>query len=197
MIRRHVLAVLLALVALLLLALLALWVNSSGALRHMRWQPPAPQIFDYAATVPALPDPAAADTRRFVALLERPLFSPTRRPPPPVPKEDAPANDVMASARLTGLFEGAGDGGVIVLLDGKPRRVRLHEAVEGWQLTAVVSVVVSAAQSVLRASGSEPAPFDVLLDRCPASLATVRRPSGRTGPPGSAGRSLLPRAGGV
>ena len=137
MIRRHALALLLALVALLALALLALWVTPAGQLRHMRWHAPAPQTFDYAAMVPALPNPAAADTRRFVALLERPLFSPTRRPPPPKPREDAPANDLMASARLLGLFEGAGDGGVIVLLDGKPRRVRLHEAVEGWQLTAV------------------------------------------------------------
>ncbi len=135
--KRHVLHVLLALVALLALALLALWVTPSGALRHLRWQPPAAQSFDYAAVVPALPDPAAADTRRFVALLDRPLFSLTRRPSPPEPVEDAAPSDAMGSARLLGLFEGKGDGGVIVLLDGKPRRVRLHERVDGWQLSAV------------------------------------------------------------
>ena len=121
----------------LALALTAFWLSPSGELRHMRWQAPAPQTFDYAAMVPLLPDPAAADTRRFVALLERPLFSPTRRPPPPVPKEDAPATDALAAARLLGLFEGSKDGGVIVQIGGKPRRVRLNEDVDGWKLTAV------------------------------------------------------------
>ena len=29
------------------------------------------------------------------------------------------------------------DGGAIVLIDGKPRRVRLNEVVEGWKLSAV------------------------------------------------------------
>lgn len=135
--RRHALPVLIALVALLALALLALWVSPSGELRHVRWRAPAPQTADYAAMVPALPEPAAADTRRFVALLERPLFSPTRRPPPPKAAEEGTPSDAMGAARLLGLFEGKDDGGAIIQIDGKPRRVRLHEAVEGWQLSAV------------------------------------------------------------
>lgn len=135
--RRHALPVLIALVALLALALLALWVSPSGELHHVRWRAPAPQTADYAAMVPALPEPAAADTRRFVALLERPLFSPTRRPPPPKAAEEGTPSDAMGAARLLGLFEGKDDGGAIIQIDGKPRRVRLHEAVEGWQLSAV------------------------------------------------------------
>lgn len=136
--KRHAFAVLLALVALLALTLTALWISPAGELRHVRWRPPAPQSADYASMLPALPGPAAADSRRFLALLDRPLFSPTRRPPPPAPREEAPvANDLMAGASLTGLFEGRGDGGAIVLIDGKPRRVRLNEVVEGWKLTAV------------------------------------------------------------
>lgn len=125
----------------LLLALLlaALWLTPQGTLRGVHWPVPpavAPQL-GRADEVP-LPAPAAVNDSRFLATLERPLFSPTRRPAPlSKPAQESAPSDAMGGARLLGLFEGAGDGGVIVLIDGKPRRVRLHEAVEGWQLTAV------------------------------------------------------------
>lgn len=135
--KRHVFALLLMLVALLALALAALWVTPSGQWRHVRWQAPEAQMADYASMVAELPAPASADTRRFVTMLERPLFSPTRRPPPVTPKEGTSSADAMGNAQLVGLFEGAKDAGALVRIDGKIRRMRLNELIDGWTLSAV------------------------------------------------------------
>jgi hypothetical protein len=141
-INRHALQALIALDVLLALALAALWLTPQGQPRNLQWQPPAAQTADYAAMVPALPGSAPADTRQFIALLERPLFSVTRRPPPPPPPPEPVTKvpeppDTLATARLLGTFTGAGEGGVIIDLAGKQRRVHLREQLEGWTLSAV------------------------------------------------------------
>ncbi|MCD6663082.1 MAG: hypothetical protein LT082_06755 [Comamonas sp.] len=135
--KKHALPVLAALNVALALVLAALWLGTDGRLRHVHWQRPAPQTSDYAALVPQLPGVAPADTGPFIGLLERPLFSPTRRPPPPASSKDREQGPDSGLGELSGIIEGQGAGGAIVQIGGKARRVQLHESVEGWTLSAV------------------------------------------------------------
>ena len=81
--KRHVLTLLLLTNAALVLVLAFLWLAPDGSLRNVRWEPPVPVTSDYLQMLPVLPERSRVDTSRFMALLERPLFSLTRRPPPP------------------------------------------------------------------------------------------------------------------
>ena len=120
--------------------LLWLWVDPQGGLRNVHWQPPAP-------IKPALDSPSAASaalrdagTGRVVALLERPVFSSTRRPPlPPVVAKvvPPPPPDPLNTLHLYGMFSGAEGGGVIARVDGKMRRVKISEPVGDWKLKAI------------------------------------------------------------
>lgn len=81
-----------------------------------------------------------ADASRFMAILDRPVFSPTRRPPPPPPppKVVVPVRpDPLDSIHLYGLFSGAGGGGVIARVEGKTRRIKVSEAVGDWSLKEI------------------------------------------------------------
>lgn len=134
----YALLVLGALCAALALALGGLWVGRDGQLRHTHWQAPAPVTADFAQMLPPLAEPTRVPTARFMALLERPLFSPSRRPPPPPPPPAPPAPvDVFANTQLHAIYAGEQISGVILHMGGKSRRVRLNEAVNGWVLTAV------------------------------------------------------------
>lgn len=116
------------------------WVDPQGGLRNVHWQPPAP-------IKPALDSPSAASaalrdagTGRVVALLERPVFSPTRRPPlPPVVAKvvPPPPPDPLNTLHLYGMFSGSEGGGVIARVDGKMRRVKISEPVGDWKLKAI------------------------------------------------------------
>lgn len=150
--KRHVLLLLVLINAVLVLGLASLWVTPDGRLRNMRWQPPAPVMSDYLQMLPALPERARVDTSRFMVLLERPLFALTRRPPPPPPPPVAvvePPPDNLSTARLSGIFMGAGTGGAIIHIAGKNRRVRLNESVDGWVLQSIEG------RSVTFASGGQ------------------------------------------
>lgn len=120
-----------------------LWITPQGQLRDaVRWTEPAALRTDYAAMVPAVPATAEPDTRRFLAVLDRPLFSLTRRPPlpppPPKPVEAPPPPDNLSSARLQAIVEVPGEGGsVILLIAGKSQRVRLNGVVDGWTLKSI------------------------------------------------------------
>lgn len=125
------------------------WVTPDGQLRNMRWQPPEPVKVDLQALLPALPGQGQADTSQFLGMLERPLFSPTRRPPPPPPppKADVPEPvNRFAQAKLTGVFEGAGVGGIIINYDGKDRRVPLNGMLDGWKLQSVTGAQATFSQ---------------------------------------------------
>lgn len=135
--KRHVLAVLCLVNALLALGLAALWFQPDGSLRNAHWQTPAPVNADYLTMVPSLPARKPLETSRLVAMLERPLFSPTRRQPPPVVPEAPIPVDNLSTARLLGVFEGAQASGAILQVAGKNRRVRLNESVDGWVLQSV------------------------------------------------------------
>lgn len=159
------------------------WLPSAGRTERMHWRSPAPVIPDI--SIPASePDGATAgsDTMSTAYLMaqmqERPLFRIDRRPyvppppPPPVAKEEPPPRDSWSTAKLTGLFQGDVSG-AIVLLDGKERRMRLGDTIEGWRLERIEPrrlVIVRGAQQ-----------RDIELKRAvltdaPPSAASVRRP---------------------
>lgn len=143
--KRHALRVLLLLNAGLALLLLWMWVSPDGAIRNIHWQPPEPRKVDLEGLVPVVPAVGSTDTRAFVAMLDRPLFSGTRRPPPPPPPPAAnePPPDNLSSARLSGVYSGEGQGGVIIQVAGKQRRLRLNDNVDGWVLTSIQDRVVT------------------------------------------------------
>jgi len=138
MMKRYALHIIVAINLGLALVLAAMWFQRDGSLRHTRWIPPSARTMDLAGLLPALPGVVSADTSQFIAMLDRPLFSPTRRPPPPPPPPQAEAPpDHLSTAKLSGTYAGDGVGGVIISIDGKSRRVLLNQAVEGWTLKSV------------------------------------------------------------
>lgn len=136
--RRQVLPLLVVLNLALAGVLAWLWFTPDGELRDVRWQPPQPVP---PALADAKPLPAFdVDVARYVATVERPLFVPSRRPPPK-PQDVAaapPPPDPLPNIRLLGLYGKADAGGMIASVDGKVRRVRVGDAVAGrWTLKAL------------------------------------------------------------
>jgi hypothetical protein len=149
--RRNALPLLVVLNLLLLGAIAWIWITPGGELRNMHWQPPSPVKVDLHALFPSLPGPGQSDTSQFLRMLERPLFSVTRRPPPPPPppKVESPEPvNWFAQAKLTGVYEGQAGGGIIIFYEGKDRRVALNGYLDGWKLQSV-----SGAQASFEKSG--------------------------------------------
>ncbi|MGD9945816.1 MAG: hypothetical protein AB7L76_21365 [Burkholderiaceae bacterium] len=100
--------------------------------------PPDPSSLRPASTRP----PPRAGVMELAETVERPLFSPTRRPPPPppppAPPEPQPEPDPLANLVLLGLY-GSGEkgGGAILRADGKVVRVQVGGQVGGWRLVSV------------------------------------------------------------
>ncbi|CAN7232285.1 hypothetical protein [Acidovorax sp. LjRoot117] len=138
--KRTVLLTLVLINVALVMVLAGLWVTPKGQLRNVHWEAPRAQKADYVAMLPRLSDAAPVDTGLFVAILERPLFSVTRRPPPPPPPPEptTPALvDNLSSARISGIFQGPSGASIIINIAGVDRRVRLNESIEGWVLQSV------------------------------------------------------------
>ena len=140
--KQHTIRVLIALSLVLLLALAWLWFDTDGKPRNVHWQPPSPHKPDFAGMIPPLPQQDPADLNRFVATLERPLFSPSRRPPPPPPPPvvapPPPPPDPLANIHLFGVFaEDEGTGGIIARIDGKPRRININGNIGAWTLKSI------------------------------------------------------------
>lgn len=136
--KRHALQLLAGLNALLLCILVACWVTPSGALRGTTWAAPAPRLTDFASQLPTLPGPMPADIASFVGLLERPLFSPTRRPPAATSQGAPEAKvDNLSTAKLTGIFNSPGASGLIMRMGDKDMRVQLHQSLDGWTLKSL------------------------------------------------------------
>lgn len=98
------------------------------------------------AIAAARAEPRAA-AERFDATLQRPLFSPTRRPPPPpaviaapsITAAVAPPAAPPPNVALSGVIVGAG-GGVALLrrpTDPVPARVALGAKVDGWTVAEI------------------------------------------------------------
>ena len=140
--RQHGIRILVAAALVLAFVLGWMWVDSKGQPRNVHWQPPEPLKPDFSGMIPPLPEQKPVDLGRFVATLERPLFSPSRRPPPPPPPPappppPPPPPDPLATVHLYGVFAGDDGGGIIVRVDGKPRRVRISERIGAWTVTDI------------------------------------------------------------
>jgi hypothetical protein len=138
-IRRYSLWLLVALNILLALEAAHLWVNRQGQLRNWLWSEPAAQkiTLDRIALTHGTQG-GDADLTRFVQILDRPLFSVTRRPPPPPPPPPPPKPvDPLADVELVGAVEQGAEGSVLVRLGGKVKRLRIGDAVGEWRLAEV------------------------------------------------------------
>ena len=199
--------VLLVLVNVLLAVLVAwLWVDSQGRLRAIHWQPPVaikPELGGLSAASTRMED---ADIGRFMAILDRPVFSPSRRPPPPPPppKVVEPVRpDPLDTIHLYGLFNGSGGGAVIAQVEGKIRRIKVSEPVGDWNLKEIrardvvfarggQTRVVPLVQAKQGAAGT-PAPrpafsAPVWPGAAPVAPPSAAPPAGAQQPPGSAAR---------
>lgn len=129
----------LVLVNLLAMAGLAsLWIDKNGAPRNTTWTAPAP-VKPVISPLSESTNPSnnSNDASQFAATLERPIFTPDRRPPPPVlAPPPPPPSDPLADVRLLGLF--AGDaGGVLIKSEERVRRVALHQKLGDWTLESI------------------------------------------------------------
>lgn len=121
-----------------LAGLAALWVDHDGELRNTDWIAPAPITAESGAH-PYFQQPTAvmSDPGIFLATLERPLFAPDRKqPPPPPPPAPPPAPDSLADARLLGVITGS-SGAVLVRSEGRVRRIILNQPLGEWVLISV------------------------------------------------------------
>jgi general secretion pathway protein N len=130
---------LLVLLILLLTAGLAwMWFDEHAQLRQLAWAPPKPLAPDI--KVPAGPpktDSTAGEASPYAVILERPIFAPDRRQPPPPPPPAPPTPpDPMASIQILGVFSGERPG-ILARVDGKVRRVKITEAIGPWTLKSI------------------------------------------------------------
>ncbi len=116
-----------------------------AALRHTaHWQapPPKPPVLSQSTAAQQLQN-ASATAGNYAAITERPLFWPSRRPPPPeVVQAPQPVVDFLKNAELLGTFTSQQGGGAILRLSkkGKVIRIQQGETVNGLTLVAVNSV---------------------------------------------------------
>ncbi|EHL24491.1 hypothetical protein KYG_02437 [Acidovorax sp. NO-1] len=141
--------VLLAVNAALALGMAALWFTPEGQVRGTAWTAPAAVVPEIAPPS-GIAAPKAADVSRFLAVLERPLFSPNRRPPPPPAptKADAPPEpDPLANIQLQGVYStDDGGGGIFARVDGKDRRIAVGTALGGWTVRGIDGLNVTFAK---------------------------------------------------
>jgi hypothetical protein len=132
---------LLAFINMVLAAALAwMWFDPEGQLKNTHWIVPAARPPDFAGMLPKVERPQGGEVGRFVATLDRPLFSPTRRPPPPVIITAAPPPpppDPLNNTQLLALIAGPQSGAIVARVDGKVRRVRLNEKIGDWTIQSV------------------------------------------------------------
>lgn len=117
--------------------LAAAWGGLGEGARLEAWQAPTPVRPDLGP--PPRATEVAASSPLALQLLERPLFSPTRRPPPPPPPPESvapPPPDPIEQARVLGLVGGKA-GTVVLWVEGSVRRLRLGDALGGWTLSRV------------------------------------------------------------
>ncbi len=212
MMKRYALNLLLLLNATLALVLAWMWFAPDGSLRNAHWTAPPPRTANYSAMLPPLPGIASADTSQFIAMLDRPLFSSSRRPPPPPPppppaQAQAPV-DNLSTARLSGLFFGDGVGGIIINIAGKHRRVRLNEGVDGWLLKSIQERSVTFARggesrtlplprgALTTYTGLAPAPGQAAMNLATPGVSplTPAAPSGGAAGAGAPAGAAPPRA---
>lgn len=122
-------------------SLLALWVDHQGRIRRIHWTPPAPLPLDANAMVATLPARGEINPTYLLQTLERPVFSPSRRPPPPPPPPEPTkaeeSTPPLTDVHVFGLYGSDRSGGAILRVDGKNQRVAVNESVKGWRLVSI------------------------------------------------------------
>ena len=92
-----------------------------------------------AAVLPALPEYDPPPINQFAAAVERPLFSPDRRPPAETPSVVVASADQALTATLSGIL--FADSGSVALLtavgDSTPVRVSQGDEYLGWRLSRI------------------------------------------------------------
>jgi hypothetical protein len=176
-------------------SVLALNLVLAGALAYLwsddersRWSEPDP-------LPPALEDVAAAktaepvDISRYRETVERPLFAPTRKVAPRsgAGGEGQDAVDPFKDIRLLGTYGAGGQGGIIVLRDGKVQRVAIGASIGEWKVAGEEGRGVA----LVRGSGERRQLGLTLNTVAPSAPAAA----GRTGTPESAaGQAAVPGA---
>jgi hypothetical protein len=117
--------------------LLLLWFDAQGHLRNARWTSPAPVRPGFAAMAPRATIGLAMAPGEAAAVLQKPLFSPSRRPPPPVAVTVAAPPDPLANIRLVGVYGSSEGGGIIANVDGKSRRAGVNEKIGDWTVQRI------------------------------------------------------------
>nr|WP_312986323.1 hypothetical protein [Comamonas koreensis] len=141
--KRYTSVILIAANVVLVLLLVWMWLSPSGGLKNTHWTMPRGQKSNLEGIVPRLGKAQAMDHSQFLAMLDRPLFSPTRRPPPPPPVAAAeappPPPDYLADAVLSGVYLSADGktGGIIINFQGKDKSLPLQGLLDGWTLSSV------------------------------------------------------------
>ncbi|WP_051236194.1 hypothetical protein [Ottowia thiooxydans] len=138
---RRVTSLLLGINLLLAIALGLLWAGFGGA---NRWEPPKAQPPNLDDARAALLRPHPESAAAFAQIVERPLFTAGRRPPPPPAPEAAPSAPVVPpieldKVKMFGTINGPGLRGVLAEVEGKSRFVRSGEQIGEWTLRRVRS----------------------------------------------------------
>jgi hypothetical protein len=181
------------------------WVDAQGKLRNVQWQPPTAIKPEFGSASAAGLPKEELDTGRFVAIVERPLFSPTRRPPLPPKVVVVPPPDPLDTAHLYGIFSGAEGGGIIVRLQGQTRRVKIGDPVGDWRLKEIrgrevifarggetrMAVLVQAKQ----VSGNLPPPVAIPRSPQPVPPPRVAAPNSTVAPQPNSPATAAPSSG--
>ena len=115
-----------------------LWVDETGQFRPQTWTAPAAMLPSASATVEAAYLTAPANPIQYMAILDRPLFAPDRRPPPITESPASPPPpDLLATLRVVGLYQAEGASGLLGRVEGKTRRVSLGGVIDGWTLADI------------------------------------------------------------
>lgn len=141
--KRHTSAILVAANIVLVLVLAWMWFSPSGGIKNVHWTVPRGQKANLDGVIPRLGKAQPMDHSQFLAMLDRPLFSLSRRPPPPPPVTAAeappPPPDYLADAVLSGVYigEDGKSGGIIIKFQGKDKSLPLRGTLDGWTLSSV------------------------------------------------------------
>ena len=163
----------------LAVALVALGVTPQGTLRNTHWVEPAAIKPDLANPDAQVEPRESASVSSFLGMLERPLFSPSRRPPPPPPPPkpvQQPEEDPFTNIQLQGLYAGpSGSGGILVRVDGKTRSIPVGAMLGPWTIKSIDG------REVLFTRGDESRRLRLI----PAKLANAAPPPPRAAAPGA------------
>lgn len=127
--------------------LIVVWVFLAGA-AALPWfvSGPPPNPTDEAPIIAEAPTPPANEVPALAEMTEttsRPLFSASRRPPPPetatAERQPAPKPSRLVGYRLTGIVRSSSRRMILLTEEKSGRVVELHEGdeVDGWRLTSI------------------------------------------------------------